>query len=81
MKRKLNEEDVPEPVGSVDQVAVASKKAFESFGLDARLLQAIVKEGFNEPTPVQLEAIPSALEGKDIIGEGWLLSALFWDSG
>ena len=65
MKRKLNEGDVPTPVTqSADQNAVS----FSTFGLDSRLLQAIAQEGFSAPTPVQTDAIPLALEGKDILG-------------
>jgi hypothetical protein len=72
MKRKLNSEDVPEVVmaeGSEEQAATASSKAtFASLNLDARLLQAITKEKFTEPTAVQAEAVPLALSGKDILG-------------
>ena len=66
MKRKLNEGDVPTPVAqSFDRHNAIS---FSTFGLDSRLLQAIAQEGFSTPTPVQTDAIPLALEGKDIIG-------------
>jgi len=71
MKRKLNSEDVPEVVmaeGSEEQAATASKATFASLNLDARLLQAIAKEKFTEPTAVQAEAVPLALSGKDILG-------------
>jgi len=70
MKRKLNENDVPEEVSSPEVVPVAAtgSKTFTDLGLDARLLQAITKEKFAEPTPVQARAIPLALEGRDILG-------------
>lgn len=58
MKRKLNAQDVPEAVEST----------FASLNLDARLLQAITKEKFSDPTPVQAQAIPLALSGKDVLG-------------
>ena len=77
MKRKLNSEDVPEAVvaeGGEEQVATTSKATFASLNLDARLLQAITKEKFTEPTPVQAEAVPLALSGKDILGT----SSAFW---
>ncbi len=41
---------------------------FKDFDLDPRLLAAIENEGFETPTPVQAEAIPLSLEGRDIIG-------------
>lgn len=71
MKRKLNSEDVPEAVvaeGGEEQAATTSKATFASLNLDARLLQAITKEKFTEPTAVQAEAVPLALSGKDILG-------------
>lgn len=43
---------------------------FESFKLDARLLQAIKGSGFTHPTLIQSHAIPLALEEKrDIIAK------------
>ena len=67
MKRKLNDEDVPTPV--VEPPSNQPKTVtFESFGLDARLLQAVVKEGFSKPTPIQAQAIPLALDGRHILG-------------
>lgn len=40
---------------------------FDNLGLDARLLRAIKKRGFERPTAVQSECIPKALEGRDIV--------------
>lgn len=39
---------------------------FESLGLAAELLRAVQEEGYSEPTPVQAQAIPIILSGKDI---------------
>ncbi|NLO07739.1 MAG: DEAD/DEAH box helicase [candidate division WS1 bacterium] len=36
--------------------------------LDDRLQRAVQAAGYTEPTPVQLAAIPPALEGRDIVG-------------
>jgi ATP-dependent RNA helicase DDX56/DBP9 len=41
--------------------------SFQDLGLDPRLLRALGKRGFSKPTPVQLEAIPRTLEGKDVV--------------
>ena len=44
----------------------------QSFGdnqLSKQVLQALSEMGFEEPTPIQKEAIPVALEGLDIIGQ------------
>lgn len=63
MKRKLDENDAPCPA---DPSCLAGP-TFEALGLDSRLLQNIAQEGFSLPTPVQLKAIPLALEGRDVI--------------
>lgn len=41
---------------------------FEQLGLTAPLLKALQKEGYTTPTPIQSQAIPHALKGKDILG-------------
>jgi len=41
---------------------------FEQLGLTAPLLKALQKEGYTVPTPIQVQAIPAALNGKDILG-------------
>lgn len=41
---------------------------FESLGLAAPLCDACHQMGFKAPTPIQCEAIPWALQGRDIIG-------------
>lgn len=68
MKRKLDEHDVPVPV-STENGKSRSVSSFQDLGLDSRILQAIAREGFISPTPVQAEVIPLALEGKDILGQ------------
>lgn len=65
-KRKLNEHDVPEESGAAS--TEQNSQSFDNLGLDARLLQGIVRQKFSQPTPVQAQAIPLALEGKDILG-------------
>lgn len=41
---------------------------FEKLGLEERLLKGVKAMGYTEPTPIQEQAIPVALEGKDIVG-------------
>lgn len=65
MKRKLDSNDVPAPVEEVEQKSEAN--TFASLGLESRLLQAITKQNFQTPTPVQQKAIPLALEGRDVL--------------
>jgi ATP-dependent RNA helicase DDX56/DBP9 len=79
MKRKLNENDVPEEVEEIDATAPTDTNSateppkapepatFASFDLEPRLLRGIRDQRWSAPTPVQARAIPLALEGKDIL--------------
>jgi ATP-dependent RNA helicase RhlE len=40
---------------------------FTSFGLDRRLLDAVAALGYDKPTPIQSDAIPPALAGRDLL--------------
>lgn len=42
---------------------------FEDFHLSKETLKAVSEIGFEEPTPIQVSAIPLILEGTDIIGQ------------
>ena len=42
---------------------------FESLGLHKPMLQTISALGYESPSPIQLEAIPPLLEGRDILGQ------------
>ena len=42
--------------------------AFAHFGFDDELVALIRKSEFSQPTPIQSQAIPVALSGRDIIG-------------
>ena len=41
--------------------------SFDSLGLRAELLRAISDSGYTEPTPIQAQAIPLILEGRDVL--------------
>ena len=41
--------------------------SFSDLPLSPQLLKAIEKAGYSEPTPVQLQAIPAILDGKDLL--------------
>ncbi len=41
---------------------------FEQFDLSPELLQAIEKKGYSRPTAIQLNAIPAAMEARDVLG-------------
>src|SRR5687767_14802328 len=42
---------------------------FESLGVSADLAAALTSLGYEEPTPIQREAIPPLLAGKDLLGQ------------
>ncbi|GJL94322.1 MAG: DEAD/DEAH box helicase [Hyphococcus sp.] len=42
--------------------------SFADLGLEPKLLEAISASGYETPTPIQKEAIPPALEGRDVLG-------------
>jgi len=41
---------------------------FEDFGLSAEILKALSDQGYVHPTPIQVEAIPVVLQGRDVMG-------------
>ena len=41
---------------------------FTDLGLSQPLLKALAQEGYDTPTPIQAQAIPALLEGKDLLG-------------
>ncbi|MGP3696191.1 DEAD/DEAH box helicase [Rhodobacter sp. NSM] len=41
---------------------------FSDLALDPRVLKAVQEAGYETPTPIQAQAIPHALEGKDVLG-------------
>jgi len=42
--------------------------SFDNLGLEPRLLEAVARMGYAEPTPIQRDAIPLALAGRDVVG-------------
>jgi ATP-dependent RNA helicase RhlE len=42
--------------------------SFESLGLSAEILRAVSEKGYSTPTPIQKQAIPVVLEGRDLMG-------------
>ncbi len=45
-----------------------SDRKFEDFGLSPEILKALDDLGYVSPTPIQVQAIPLVLEGKDVMG-------------
>jgi ATP-dependent RNA helicase RhlE len=42
--------------------------SFDSLGLRPELLRTIAEQGYTQPTPIQAQAIPSVLSGRDLLG-------------
>ncbi len=42
--------------------------SFEHLGLKAELIRAVSENGYDTPTPIQAQAIPLILEGRDVMG-------------
>ncbi len=42
--------------------------SFSDLSLDTRVLQAVTESGYDQPTPIQQQAIPHALAGEDVLG-------------
>ena len=40
---------------------------FEALGLNTSILNALTESGYTAPTPVQQQAVPAAIEGKDLL--------------
>jgi ATP-dependent RNA helicase RhlE len=42
--------------------------SFDNLGLSPRLLEAVAAMGYTRPTPIQRDAIPYVVEGRDVVG-------------
>ena len=45
-----------------------SSDSFSALGLNDNFCATLIKLGFDQPTPIQLESIPAILNGKDVLG-------------
>ncbi|MHA1528791.1 MAG: DEAD/DEAH box helicase, partial [Alphaproteobacteria bacterium] len=41
---------------------------FSDLDLDPKVLKAVEESGYTDPTPIQAQAIPEALKGRDVLG-------------
>ncbi len=49
-------------------IAKDAMTKFSDLALDPRVLQAVADAGYETPTPIQAQAIPHALAGRDVLG-------------
>ena len=50
-------------------VPQAASDGFRGLGLSSKLLDTLTSLGYEEPTPIQREAIPPLLAGRDLLGQ------------
>jgi superfamily II DNA/RNA helicase len=55
-----------EPI--VEEAHVAPRTTFADLGLSEQLLRAVIESGYIHPTPIQEQAIPIVLMGRDVLG-------------
>src|SRR4051812_33021264 len=53
----------------IDTIDVPVDAGFAALGLMPRLVDTLTQLEYEEPTPVQAEAIPPLLEGRDLFGQ------------
>ena len=57
-----------EKKAAAEKAAADSKPGFESLGLDENVQRAVKKVGYETPSPIQAETIPTLMEGRDVVG-------------
>jgi superfamily II DNA/RNA helicase len=51
-----------------ESVAAPAAVTFASFGLAPSILRALTEQGYTVPTPIQAQAIPVVISGRDVMG-------------
>jgi ATP-dependent RNA helicase RhlE len=60
--------EAPADAATMDGVVVEPRTTFTELNLSASVLEAVRDAGYEHPTPIQAQAIPLALKGRDIMG-------------
>jgi superfamily II DNA/RNA helicase len=58
------EETAPEPALAAEE----DRPTFDSIGLSEEIVKAVTESGYRHPTPIQEQAIPQVLMGRDVLG-------------
>ncbi len=64
----MNDTPIEQDTSTTTDVA-ENQPTFEQFGLKPEIMQSIRYAGFKVPSPVQQQAIPLILEGRDVVGQ------------
>ncbi len=61
-------EEAPAPAASPPAASPPAAAGFVELGLSEPVLRAVAEMGYTTPTPIQAQAIPSVLMGRDVLG-------------
>jgi len=64
----MSETPIQPDTGTVAAAAEAAPARFADFGLAPDILRALTDQGYVHPTPIQEQAIPIVLQGRDVMG-------------
>jgi len=59
---------LPARIPPLTETSSARATSFADLGLLPELLKAVAEQGYTEPTPIQVQAIPLVLQGRDVMG-------------
>ncbi|HHH72937.1 MAG TPA: DEAD/DEAH box helicase, partial [Sulfuricurvum sp.] len=59
----------PQTIDTPETAVVENSATFDDFGLKPEIMQSIRYAGFKVPSPIQQQAIPLVLEGRDVVGQ------------
>ncbi|QJR15898.1 DEAD/DEAH box helicase [Usitatibacter palustris] len=59
----------PAPQNPAPQSPAPQNAGFSALGLDDKIVAALTALGYEEPTPIQQETIPTLIKGKDLLGQ------------
>lgn len=59
---------VREAIEPVQDQIYSSTHTFSDFGLDPQIVENLSHKGYAAPTPIQDQAIPALMEGRDVVG-------------
>ena len=65
---ELNSISTPSPVQESSSELSSGLPDFTQLGLSQSILRAVQEQGYTHPTPIQAQAIPHVLTGKDVMG-------------
>jgi ATP-dependent RNA helicase RhlE len=68
IQSEINGSDIDTEMQSDSPVTVDPAVCFADFGLAPEILRALTDQGYVHPTPIQEQAIPIVLQGRDVMG-------------